>query len=180
MKSLCLCAGYAGAQHSAASLRRGVSSRRTATYALWAYRSSHDSEEPIVLLDYQPGRGQVHPQTFLGDYRGMLVTSDYAPWRTLHGATYVGCMAHSRRRFVEVLKTRKDGGGPPEQALRFCEQLGMRPVCPLRYRMGRPPCYNFERRRCRLHYIPNATVTRKLVKISQPGSCLAAGLMRRF
>ena len=77
---------------------------------VWAYRSGEDSDEPIVLLDYQPGRGQVHPQTFLGDC-------------TLHGATHVGCMAHSRRRFVEALKTRKNGGGPPEQALRFFEQL---------------------------------------------------------
>jgi transposase len=44
-------------------------------------------------------------------------------WRTLNGATHVGCMAHSRRRFVEALKARKNGGGPPEQALRFFEQL---------------------------------------------------------
>ncbi len=43
--------------------------------------------------------------------------------RTLDGATHVGCMAHSRQRFVEALKTRKNGGGPPEQALRFFEQL---------------------------------------------------------
>lgn len=32
-------------------------------------------------------------------------------------------MAHSRRRFVDALKARKNGGGPPEQALRFFEQL---------------------------------------------------------
>jgi len=32
-------------------------------------------------------------------------------------------MAHSRRRFVDALKTRKKGGGSPEQALRFFEQL---------------------------------------------------------
>jgi transposase len=95
----------------------------TSTSYMWAYRSSEDSEEPIVLLDYQPGRGQVHPQAFLGDYRGILVTDGYTAWRTLHGATHVGCMAHSRRRFVEALKTRRNGGGPPEQALRFFEQL---------------------------------------------------------
>jgi hypothetical protein len=62
-----------------------------------------------VLLDYQQGRGQVHPQTFLGNYSGILVTDGYTAWRTLHGATHVGCMAHSRRRFVEALKTRKNG-----------------------------------------------------------------------
>ena len=95
----------------------------TSTSYMWAYRSGENSDEPIVLLDYQPGRGQVHPQTFLGDYRGILVSDGYTAWRTLHGATHVGCMAHSRRRFVEALKTRKNGGGPPEQALRFFEQL---------------------------------------------------------
>jgi transposase len=95
----------------------------TSTSYMWAYRSGEDSDEPIVLLDYRPGRGQIHPQTFLGDYRGILVSDGYTAWRTLHGATHVGCMAHSRRRFVEALKTRKNGGGPPEQALRFFEQL---------------------------------------------------------
>ena len=34
---------------------------------MWAYRSGQDSKQPIVLFDYQPGRGQQHPQTFLGD-----------------------------------------------------------------------------------------------------------------
>ncbi|MET3650266.1 hypothetical protein ABIC60_004924 [Phyllobacterium ifriqiyense] len=95
----------------------------TSTSYMWAYRSGEDGDQPIVLLDYQPGRGQIHSQTFLGDYRGILVTDGYTAWRTSHGATHVGCMAHSRRRFVEALKTRKNGGGPPEQALRFFEQL---------------------------------------------------------
>ncbi|EPE93793.1 hypothetical protein RGCCGE502_33381 (plasmid) [Rhizobium grahamii CCGE 502] len=95
----------------------------TSTSYMWAYRSGEDSDQPIVLLDYQPGRGQIYPQTFLGDYRGILVSDGYTAWRTLHGATHVGCMAHSRRRFVDALKARKNGGGPPEQALRFFEQL---------------------------------------------------------
>lgn len=95
----------------------------TSTSYMWAYRSGDDSDEPIVLLDYQPGRGQIHPQTFLGDYRGTLMSDGYTAWRTLSGAIHIGCMAHSRRRFVDALKARKKGGGPPEQALRFFEQL---------------------------------------------------------
>jgi hypothetical protein len=50
----------------------------TSTSYMWAYRSGQESDEPIVLLDYQSGRGQIHPQTFLGDYRGVL-TSDGIP-----------------------------------------------------------------------------------------------------
>jgi hypothetical protein len=95
----------------------------TSTSYMWAYRSGEDSAEPIVLLDYQPGRGQIYPQAFLGDYRGILMSDGYTAWRTLDGATHIGCMAHSRRRFVEALKARKKPGGPPEQALRFFEQL---------------------------------------------------------
>jgi transposase len=95
----------------------------TSTSFMWAYRSGEDSDEPIVLLDYQPGRGQIHPQAFLGDYHGILMSDGYSAWRTLAGATHLGCMAHSRRRFVDALKARKKGGGPPEQALKFFEQL---------------------------------------------------------
>ncbi|WP_235916843.1 MULTISPECIES: IS66 family transposase [Alphaproteobacteria] len=95
----------------------------TSTSYMWAYRSGEDSSEPIVLLDYQPGRGQQYPQAFLGDFRGILMSDGYTAWRTLRGATHIGCMAHSRRRFVEALRARKKGGGPPEQALKFFEQL---------------------------------------------------------
>lgn len=35
----------------------------TSTSYMWAYRSGEDSDEPIVLLDYQPGRGQIYPLT---------------------------------------------------------------------------------------------------------------------
>jgi hypothetical protein len=52
-----------------------------------------------------------------------LISGGYTAWRTLTGATHVGCLAHSRRRFVDALKARKKGGGPPEQALRFFEQF---------------------------------------------------------
>lgn len=95
----------------------------TSTSYMWAYRSGQDSDEPIVLLDYQPGRGQIWPQAFPGDYRGLLMSDGYCAWRTLEGATHPGCMAHSRRRFVNALKTRSKPGGPPQQALKFFEQL---------------------------------------------------------
>ena len=95
----------------------------TSTSFMWAYRSGEDSHEPIVLLDYQPGRAAVYPKAFLGDYRGILMSDGYSAWRTLAGATHLGCMAHSRRRFVNALKARPKPGGWPEQALKFFEQL---------------------------------------------------------
>ena len=95
----------------------------TSTSYMWAYRSGEDCDEPIVLFDYQPGRGQIYPQAFLADYCGTLMSDGYSAWRTLGGTTHLGCMAHSRRRFVNALKTRKKPGGPPGQALKFFEHL---------------------------------------------------------
>src|SRR5690606_17170270 len=43
--------------------------------------------------------------------------------RPSSATTAAYCMAHSRRRFVDALKARKTGGGPPEQALKFFGQL---------------------------------------------------------
>ena len=80
---------------------------------MWAYRSGKDSEQPIVLFDYQPGRGQEHSQTFLGDYRGILMSDGYSAWRTLKVARHIGYMDHARRRLVDALKARKKPGGPP-------------------------------------------------------------------
>jgi transposase len=90
---------------------------------MWAYRSGQDSEQPIVVFDYQPGRGQEHPQAFLGDYRGLLMSDGYNAWRTLDGAIHLGCMAHARRKFTDALKARKKPGGPAVQALKFFEAL---------------------------------------------------------
>ena len=76
--------------------------------------------EPVYAIE-KPGRGQIHPQTFLGDYRGIVMSDGL--FRLAHPGTGnpIGCMGHSRRRFVDAAKVRKKGGGPPEQALRFFE-----------------------------------------------------------
>jgi transposase len=71
---------------------------------MWVYRSAEDCTEPVVLFDYQSGRGQEHPKQFLGDYSGMLMTDGYSAWRTLKKATHFGCMAHARRLFVKADK----------------------------------------------------------------------------
>jgi hypothetical protein len=54
---------------------------------MWCYRSAQDSKEPVVVFNYQPGRPQEHPQTFLADYAGLVMTDGYAAWRTLDGPT---------------------------------------------------------------------------------------------
>ncbi|HEY2624757.1 MAG TPA: IS66 family transposase [Dyella sp.] len=93
------------------------------TSYMWVYRSAEDSPEPVVLFDYQPGRGQEYPQAFLAGYQGLLITDGYAAWRTVKGATHFGCLAHARRAFVDALKGMKKPGGRAAQALEYFKAL---------------------------------------------------------
>lgn len=99
---------------------------------MWCYRSAQDCAEPVVLLEYQPGRGQEYPKKFLGDYSGMLMSDGYSAWRTLKKATHFGCMAHARRLFVKADRAaqKKGESGKPKvpnarvaKALEFFQAL---------------------------------------------------------
>jgi hypothetical protein len=37
---------------------------------MWVYRSAEDCVQPVVLFDYQRGRGHEHPQAFLAGDEG--------------------------------------------------------------------------------------------------------------
>lgn len=70
---------------------------------MWLYRTGSDAEHPIVLYNYQAGRGRQYPQDFLKGYRGYLQTDGYSVYHDLSdGITDVGCWAHLRRKFDEA------------------------------------------------------------------------------
>ena len=46
---------------------------------MWLYRTSGDTNKPIVLYEYQPGRGAKHPKEFLAGYKGCLLYTSGAP-----------------------------------------------------------------------------------------------------
>ncbi|OTP68786.1 IS66 family transposase [Caballeronia sordidicola] len=93
------------------------------TSYMWVFRSAEDCPEPVVLFDYQPGRGKRHPQTFLAGYKGLLISDGYAAWRTLEGPTHFGCLAHARRAFVDALKGMKKPGGRAAHGLEYFKAL---------------------------------------------------------
>ena len=77
---------------------------------MWLYRTSGDTGRPIVLFDYQPGRGACHPKTFLAGFKGYLHTDGYSGYHSLpEEITVVGCWAHARRKFDEAMSYRKAG-----------------------------------------------------------------------
>jgi len=99
---------------------------------MWVYRSVEGSPERIVLFEYQPGRGQQHPQAFLQGYAGTLMTDGYSAWRTLDGATHLGCMAHARRYFDEAAKVQGKTDGRARQSLEMIGRSRAEYTCSLR------------------------------------------------
>ena len=94
---------------------------------MWLYRTCGDTDKPIVLYEYQPGRGAKHPKEFLAGYKGYLHTGGYAGYHDLgKDITVVGCWAHARRKFDEATKALPKGkakGSSASQGLTYCNLL---------------------------------------------------------
>ena len=103
-------------------LREDGRSPQSQSY-MWVYRSSEASDTPIVLFDYQAGRGQQHPQAFLQGFTGTLMTDGYSAWRTLDGVRHLGCLAHARRYFDEAAKVQGKADSHAKQVLQMIARL---------------------------------------------------------
>ena len=92
---------------------------------MWLYRTGSDAEHPIVLYEYQPGRGKDYPKAFLDGFRGYLQTDGYAGYNSVDGAIHVGCWAHVRRKFNDALEAAGKGKKSPTaaQGVAYCTQL---------------------------------------------------------
>jgi transposase len=94
---------------------------------MWLYRTGGDDNCPIVLLEYQPDRKAIHPTQFLKDFNGYLHADGYDGYHNLpEDIIIVGCWAHARRKFDEVLKSLppKDREGSSSHiGKRYCDKL---------------------------------------------------------
>lgn len=75
---------------------------------MWVYRTGKSYKNtPIILYEYQKTRKTEHPQEFLKNFHGTLVTDAYAVYDSLDRKNpdiiFAGCWAHSRRRFAEAI-----------------------------------------------------------------------------
>ena len=77
---------------------------------MWVYRNNpKSSSEPVIIYDWQPSRKADHPDEFLKEYHGALVTDGYGGYhkidRLRSDLTVAGCWVHARRPFAEFLKS---------------------------------------------------------------------------
>jgi transposase len=76
---------------------------------MWVYRGGQ-VDQPTLLYQYQRTRSGRIALEFLNDYLGFIQSDDFSGYDHLDqnpNIVHLGCWAHSRRKFVKVVKVRK-------------------------------------------------------------------------
>lgn len=100
---------------------------------MWLYRTGKYAEHPVILYEYQPGRGHEYPEAFLKDFSGYLQTDGYAAYREIADEpdrkagkiVPVGCWAHLQRKFCDAKKAAAKGSKTPhiDTGIEFCRKI---------------------------------------------------------
>ena len=94
---------------------------------MWVFLGG-SAERPTVLYQYHPSRSG-KALDFLQNFTGYIQTDGYAAYEALGerpGVTHVGCLAHVRRKFMDVIKISKRAkakGGVAQEVLDRIAQL---------------------------------------------------------
>ena len=74
---------------------------------LWVYLTGMYEQYQVVLFEYSETRAGKNPQVFLSEFAGILNADGYSGYYAFetNGVTLCGCWTHTRRKFVDVLKT---------------------------------------------------------------------------
>jgi transposase len=100
---------YVQADETTVQVLEEVGRNNSTKSYMWAYRGG-DLNHPSIVLDYQETRAGFHAQTFLEGFNGYLQTDAYSGYHwteKIAEITPVGCMAHARRPFAELMKLSK-------------------------------------------------------------------------
>ena len=105
MKRYLLMENYLGADETWIQvLREPDRAAQTKSYE-WVYRTGKNAKRQIVIFEYRETRKQDNPREFLKDFNGFLHTDGYQAYHNLPvEITIVGCWAHVRRKFEDILK----------------------------------------------------------------------------
>lgn len=98
--------------------------KNTSTSYMWVYRSARPDQK-VILFDYRETRQALWPKEILKGFQGYLQTDGYKgyDWTAQHpDIIHLGCMAHARRPFAELVKLSKTTG-KSHQAVAFFQKL---------------------------------------------------------
>lgn len=94
---------------------------------MWIFRRG-DPDRPVLVYQYHPNRSGDVASAFLREFQGWVQTDGYKGYDFLDsskGVRHLGCLAHARRKFVDVVKSRGKNGktGAADMALSYIRKL---------------------------------------------------------
>jgi len=95
---------------------------------MWIFRRG-DPDRPVLIYQYHPTRGGDVAKAFLGDFEGCVQTDGYSGYDFLdhnNNIRHIGCMAHARRKFMDVIKAqgkKRKKTGSADVALQYIRKL---------------------------------------------------------
>ena len=120
--------GYVQADETPVQVMDEPNRKNTSVSYMWLYRSAkHDQK--VILFDYRETRQAIWPKEMLHGYRGYLQTDGYKGYHWVDddpNIIHLGCMAHARRPFVELVKLAKTTG-KSHQAVAYFQKLYTQP-----------------------------------------------------
>jgi hypothetical protein len=115
---------YVQADETTVQVLAEVGRSNTAVSYMWVYQGG-DALPRSIVFDYQETRAGEHAKIFLDSFKGYLQTDAYSGYLWTEkdpDIVSVGCMAHARRPFAELVKLTKTPGLAHE-ALAFFQKL---------------------------------------------------------
>ena len=102
-------------------------SPRTKSY-MWGFRRGDPDKSPIIIYQYRPTREGDVVRSFLEDFSGYVHSDGYNGYAfldTREGVPHIGCLAHVRRKFNNIVKAqgKKRKSGAADVALSFISKL---------------------------------------------------------
>lgn len=99
----------------------------TSNSYMWVYRGG-DPDHPVLIYQYHPTRSGSVPLEFLKGYQGYVQTDAYNGYDALERTGKIrllGCWAHVRRKFMDVIKAKSDSrkAGLAEEAVAYIGRL---------------------------------------------------------
>jgi hypothetical protein len=106
------------------TLKQDTKENRTNTY-IWVIRTGPPQGIQAIVYEYHPTRSGSVAQGLFADFKGFLQSDGYSGYSPVHSdpnITALGCMAHARRKFVDIVKISKKSGAAQE-AVSFIAKL---------------------------------------------------------
>jgi transposase len=127
---------------------------------MWVARGG-PPKKPVLIYQYHPTRAGEVAEKYLEGYKGYVQTDGYAGYNFLDeqpGVVHVGCWAHVRRKFMDVIKAQGKNrkAGSSDVAIEYIrklykiekdariQELGPEDLCQLRQQKAKPILEDFK------------------------------------